>query len=136
MRRFAAELTLQCHFSSCFNFYLGLDSLLEMSQNQAPHSSRPSTSGKARLLRPGWSGVRLLRPARFAGRVLGILDDSPGLATSVGSATSISPLFFRTGFESPPRTSNSSNRIEMTRFVLKKKHLLAARTIVDLVPHT
>jgi hypothetical protein len=24
----------------------------------------------------------------------------------------------------------------MTRFVLKKKHLLAARTIVDLVPHT
>src|SRR6266404_3210388 len=48
MRRFAAELTLQCHFSSCFSFYFGLDFLLEMSQNQAPYSSRPSTSGKAR----------------------------------------------------------------------------------------
>src|SRR6266851_9035664 len=52
MRRFAAELTLQCHFSSCFSFYLGLDFLLELSQNQAPHSSRPSTSGKVRLLHP------------------------------------------------------------------------------------
>jgi hypothetical protein len=30
MRRFAAELTLQCHFSSCFSFYFGLDFLLEM----------------------------------------------------------------------------------------------------------
>jgi len=30
MRRFAAELTLQCHISSCFSFYLGLDFLLEM----------------------------------------------------------------------------------------------------------
>src|SRR5882762_6342564 len=55
MRRFAAKLTLQCHFSSCFNFYLGLDFLLELSQNQAPHSSRPSTSGKARLLHAGGS---------------------------------------------------------------------------------
>jgi hypothetical protein len=27
-----------------------LDFLLELSQNQAPHSSRPSTSDKARLL--------------------------------------------------------------------------------------
>src|SRR6266851_9126212 len=53
MRRFAAELTLQCHFSSCFSFYLGLDFLLELSQNQAPHSSRPSTSVKVRLLYPG-----------------------------------------------------------------------------------
>jgi hypothetical protein len=24
MRRFAAEFTLQCHFSSCFSFYFGL----------------------------------------------------------------------------------------------------------------
>jgi len=47
MRRFAAELTLQCHFYSCFSFYLGLDFLVEMSQNQAPYSNRPSTSGKA-----------------------------------------------------------------------------------------
>jgi hypothetical protein len=30
MRRFTAELTLQCHFYSCFSFYLGLDSLVEM----------------------------------------------------------------------------------------------------------
>jgi hypothetical protein len=59
-----------------------------------------------------------------------------GWQPPLGSATPISPLFFRTGFESAPRTSNSSNRIEMTRFVLKKKRLLAARTIVDLVPHT
>jgi hypothetical protein len=58
VRRFAAELTLQCHFSSCFSFYLGLDFLLEMSLNQAPYSSRPSTPGKARCLRRlrlGWS---------------------------------------------------------------------------------
>src|SRR6266478_4312094 len=41
VRRFAAEFTLQCHISSCFSFYLGLDLLLEMSPNQAPHSSRP-----------------------------------------------------------------------------------------------
>ena len=30
MRRFAAELTLQCYISSCFSFYLGIDFLLEM----------------------------------------------------------------------------------------------------------
>src|SRR5882762_444724 len=65
MRRFAAELTLQCHFSSCFNFYLGLDFLLELSQNQAPHSSRPSTFGKVRLLHPFASCV-LLRDAPLA----------------------------------------------------------------------
>ncbi len=61
MRRFAAKLTLQCHFSSCFNFYLGLDFLLELSQNQAPHSSRPSTSGKARLCTPAISQFHSLR---------------------------------------------------------------------------
>src|SRR5229473_8344361 len=106
MWRFAAELTLQCHFSSCFRFYLGLDFLLEMSQNQAPHSSRPSTSGKARVLRPAWfCGVR-----RFQGA-------SPGrLASSLGSAAAFRPLYFRTGFERLPRTSYSSHRIEATGF--------------------
>jgi hypothetical protein len=34
-------------FFFLLQFYLGLDFLLEMSQNQAPHSSRHSTSGKA-----------------------------------------------------------------------------------------
>src|SRR5947208_16014998 len=60
MRRFAAELTLQCHFSSCCSFYLGLDFLLELSQNQAPHSSRPSTFGKVRLLHPFASAFCIL----------------------------------------------------------------------------
>jgi hypothetical protein len=47
---------------------LGLDFLLEMSQNQAPHSSRPSTSGKACVLCSAWfCGVRRLRPGRFSG---------------------------------------------------------------------
>src|SRR5260370_23853911 len=54
MRRFAAELTLQCHFSSCFTFYLGLDFLLEMSPIHAPHSSIPSISVKLHLLIPTW----------------------------------------------------------------------------------
>src|SRR6266478_9923154 len=43
MRRFAAKLTLQCHFSSCFNFYLGLGFLLECRKTKLliladPHS--------------------------------------------------------------------------------------------------
>jgi hypothetical protein len=129
MRRFAAELTLQCHFSSCFSFYLGLDFLLEMSPNQAPHSSRPATSGKVRLLRPGcFSGTRPFPTARFCGAVLNIRS----------RRTALSPLFFRTGFDRVPRTSNCSNRIEITRVVRKKNvrwppvPLLAQRAQLNL----
>jgi hypothetical protein len=43
---------------------LGLDFLVEMSQNQAPHSNRPSTYGK---VRPSYfnrlCGICLPRPA-------------------------------------------------------------------------
>jgi len=44
-------------------------------------------------------------------------------------------LFFRTGFTRALRTSNGSNRIEPTGFVLKKAAPLAARTIVGLSLH-
>ncbi len=54
------------HFIAIFfllQFYLGLGFPLEMPLNQAPYSSRPSTSGKVRLLYPGWFyGTRLLCP--------------------------------------------------------------------------
>ena len=95
----------------------------------------PPSPAKYAFLHPGWFfGTRLLR--LLVGASLASLMTLQGWQPPLGSATPISLLFFRTGFESAPRTSNSSNRIEMTRFVLKKKHLLAARTIVDLVPHT
>jgi len=118
MRRFAAKLTLQCHFSSCFNFYLGLDFLLELSQNQAPHSSRPSTSGKARLC------TRCTR--RLCTRV--VLHAPIGSGWFSGTTCLISwrchlpqALFFRTGFERTRRTSNTSNRIEAAGFASKKE---------------
>jgi hypothetical protein len=65
MRRFAAKFTLQCHFSSCFSFYLGLDFLLEMSPNQAPYSSKPSSFGKVRLLTPDCFPGRVIASAPF-----------------------------------------------------------------------
>jgi len=114
MRRFAAELTLQCHFSSCSKFSLGLGFPLEISQNQATYSNRPSTSGKVRCL---WSG-RFFGARAFAGRWF---------------CRSVAPLFFRTGLESVVRTSNPSNRVEATGFAGKKGVPLAARTIVGLV---
>src|SRR5204862_1479469 len=44
-------------------------------------------------------------------------DGSPGrLGASLGAATSFQALFFGTGFERGPRTSNPSNRIEATGF--------------------
>jgi hypothetical protein len=106
------------HFSAIFlptqKFILGLGFPLEVSQNQATYSSRPSTSGKARLLCSGWfCGVRLLYPGSFFG----------------------TPLFFRTGLKSALRTSNPSNRIEATGFADKKDVPLASRTIVDCVSH-
>jgi hypothetical protein len=59
---------------------LGLGFLLEMPPNQAPHSSRPSTSGKARPLRTGqFCGVRHSLPYGSPAR----------LASSLGSAASL-----------------------------------------------
>jgi hypothetical protein len=59
------------HFSAIFlpnQINLGLGSPLEISQNQATYSSRPSTSGKVRLLHPvRFCGVRCLHPGRLAG---------------------------------------------------------------------
>jgi hypothetical protein len=48
---------------------------------------------------------------------------------------SVVPLFFRTGLKSALRTSNPSNRIEVTGFAGKKDVPLASRTIVDCVSH-
>jgi hypothetical protein len=115
MRRFAAELTLQCHFSSCFSFYLGLDFLLELSQNQAPHSSRPSTFGKVRLLHPFFASCVLLRDAPLAS---GWFFGTWLIARRCHRPQA---LFFGTGFEREPRASNSSNRIEATGFATNKE---------------
>jgi hypothetical protein len=97
------------HFSAIFlptqKFILGLGFPLEVSQNQATHSSRPSTSGKVRCLHTNWF------------------------------CHSVVPLFFRTGLKSALRTSNPSNRIEATGFADKKDVPLAPRTIVDCVSH-
>src|SRR5207245_5416038 len=68
MRRFAAEFTLQCHFSSCSTFNLGFGFPFEISQYQATHSRRPSRSGKALcLLSLRFCGVCIWYPACFFG---------------------------------------------------------------------
>ena len=49
-------------------------------------------------------------------------DGSPGrLGSSLGAATSFQALFFGTGFERGPRTSNPSNRIEATGLATNKE---------------
>jgi hypothetical protein len=58
------------HFSAIFlptqKFILGLGFPLEVSQNQATYSSRPSTSGKARLF---------VSPDRSSGRPCSFVRD-------------------------------------------------------------
>src|SRR5712664_2426706 len=118
MRRFAAEFTLQCHISSCFSFYLGLDFLLEMSPNQAPHSSRPSISVKVRLLYPGsFFGTRVLRRQGFARRGLCIPRGSSG--------------YFHLSLDLPPPCSYvrdcNARRVPVTPPIVLKLQGLAAR---------
>jgi hypothetical protein len=122
MRRFAAELTLQCHFSSCFSFYLGLDFLLELSQNQAPHSSRPSTSGKVRLLHP-------LHPVWFCGTRHLLPDGSLGrLGLSLGAATSLRPC-------SLVRVSNARSVPAILPIVLKPQGLPPIKSFAGRAYH-
>jgi hypothetical protein len=59
MRRFAAKLTLQCHCSSCLRYILAWIFYSECRKNQAPYSSRPSTSLKAQV------DVSVIRPLFF-----------------------------------------------------------------------
>ena len=125
MRRFAAELTLQCHFSSCLIFIWAWVFPLEMPPNQAPYSNRPCTLNKARLSPPGlFCGLRVCISEGFS-----LLR-----ALAPAARPSFHALFYGTGFGDAVRTSNSSNRIEITRFVRLKWPLLAARTIVGLLP--
>jgi hypothetical protein len=84
----------------------------------------------------------------FTGYAFCIPDDSAGLAFCVpdGFSGCVScilkwflplhrALFFRTGLQSPLRTSNPSNPVEATGFAGKKGMPLAARTIVGLTLH-
>jgi len=101
MRRFAAKLTLQCHFSSCFNFYLGLGFLLEYR--------------KTKLL-------ILADPHSRAKYAFSIPNGSPGTTCTIAGLSQIrQALFFRTGFERVLRTSNCSNRIDATGFASRKE---------------
>jgi hypothetical protein len=114
MRRFAAELTLQCHFFFLLKIYLGLGSRSKYRKTKLLILADP------------------LPPAKYA---FGSRTIFPGRALAYpASSHSAAPLFFRTGLESALRTSNPSNPIEATGFARKRGVPLAARTIVDLVP--
>ncbi|SRR6266481_5500082 len=138
MRRFAAKFTLQCHISSCFSFIWAWIYCSKCRQTKLLILADPTTCGKARLLRTGWFyGARLLCSGWFLGRAVRLRTIlRVNLLHPKAPSPPLALLFFRTGFARPLRTSNGSNRIEITRVARKRNIRLAARTIVDRVPPT
>jgi hypothetical protein len=128
MRPFAAELTLQCHFSSCLIFIWAWVFRSKCRQTKLLILADRLLSAKR--------AFRAFRvPDGFAVCGVSIQAGFPALRVLRPAARpSFHALFYGTGLGCAVRTSNSSNRIETTRFVRLKWPLLAARTIVGLVP--